>query len=95
MQHQSVTMRISYKQHCWHRALITCDLFNGVSVHVEQHAAVDDAAPELKQAVEGESRHIGFAPPLAAILHVFLELQPPASQRQPMGRGLRLLHIKT
>lgn len=57
---------------------LTCNLFDGVGVHVEQHAAVDDAAAQLKQAVEGESGDIGLTPPLPTILHVFLKLQPSA-----------------
>lgn len=46
-------------------------------MHVKQHTAIDDATTEFKQAVEGESSNIGLAPPLPAILHVFLKLQPP------------------
>lgn len=58
--------------------ILTSNLFDAVSVHVEQHAAIDDATAELKQAVEGESGDVGLTPPLPAILHVFLKLQPPA-----------------
>lgn len=65
----------------------TCNLFNAVGVHVEQHAAVDDAAPELKQAVERESSDIRLAPPLPTILHVFLEFQPPAGDKTAVGSG--------
>lgn len=64
---------------------ITCDLFNAVSVHVKQHAAIDDATPQLKQAVERESRDVRLAPPLPAVLHVFLKLEPPARRRQTSG----------
>lgn len=58
--------------------ILTSNFFNAVSMHVEQHAAIDDATAELKQAVEGESSDIGLAPPLPAIFHVFFKLQPPA-----------------
>ena len=57
--------------------ILTGNLFDAVSVHVKQHAAIDDAAAELKQAVEGESGDVGLAPPLPSILHVLLKLQPP------------------
>ncbi len=57
--------------------ILTCNFFDGVSMHVKQHAAIDDATAELKQAVEGESSDIGLAPPLPAILHILLKLQPP------------------
>lgn len=60
--------------------ILTCDLLNAVSVHVQQHAAVDDAAAQLKQAVERQSGNVGFAPSLTAVLHIFFKLQPPAQQ---------------
>lgn len=59
--------------------ILTCYLFNAVSTHVEQHAAVDDAAAELKQTVEGKSGDVWLAPPLPTILYIFLKLQPPAA----------------
>lgn len=60
------------------RKIITCNLFDAVSVHVEQYAAIDDATSQLKQAVEGKCCDIGLAPPLPTVLHIFLKLQPPA-----------------
>lgn len=67
--------------------MITSNLFNAVSVHVKQHAAIDDATPQLKQAVERESRDVRLAPPLSAVLHVFLKLEPPARRRQTRHQG--------
>lgn len=58
--------------------ILTSNLFDAVGVHVKQHAAIDNATAELKQAVEGESSNVRLAPPLPAVLHVFLKLQPPA-----------------
>lgn len=65
----------------------TCNLLNAVGVHVEQHAAVDDAAPELKQAVERQGGNVRFAPALPAVLHVFFEFQPPDGTRQLWDQG--------
>lgn len=65
----------------------TCNLFNAVSVHVKQHAAIDDAAPELKQAVQREGSNIRLAPPLPTILHVLLEFQPPAGDKTTVPSG--------
>ncbi len=62
--------------------ILTCNLFNAVCMHVEQHAAVNDATAELKQAVEGKSCDVGLAPPLPAILNVFLKLQPSMRSKQ-------------
>lgn len=61
---------------------ITCDLLNAACAHVKQHAAVDDAAPQLKQAVQGEGGHVGFAPPFASIFHVLFKFQPPVRGRR-------------
>lgn len=69
---------------------ITCDLFNAVSVHVKQHAAIDDATPQLKQAVERESRDVRLAPPLSTVFHVFLKLEPPARRRRTRRQGPRM-----
>lgn len=66
---------------------VTCNFFNAVSTHVKQHTAIDDATPELKQTVKGESGDIRLAPPFATILHVLLKLQPPVRKR---NRGLYL-----
>lgn len=74
--------------------MITCNLFNAVSMHVKQHAAIDDATPELKQAVERESGDVRLAPPLPAILHVFLKLQPPARKTQARHQGLYVSNTK-
>lgn len=59
---------------------LTGDLFDAVGVHVEQHAAVDDAAAELEQAVQRQRGHVRLAPPLTAVLHVLLKLQPPEGE---------------
>lgn len=61
---------------------ITCNLFNAGCTHVKQHAAVDDAAPQLKQTVQRKSGHVGFAPPLATVLHVFFKLQPSVREKR-------------
>lgn len=68
----------------------TCNLLNAVGVHVEQHAAVDDAATQLKQTVERQGGNIRFAPAFPSVLHVFLEFQPPEGtwQRWDQGRSL-------
>lgn len=65
----------------------TCNLLDAVGVHVKQHAAVDDAAAELKQAVERQCGNVRFAPAFPAVLHVFLELQPPEGTRQLWDQG--------
>lgn len=64
------------------KKILTRNLLDAVSMHVKQHAAIYDATAELKQAVEGESGDVGLAPPLPAVLHVFLKLQPPARKRE-------------
>lgn len=75
--------------------ILTGNLFNAVSVHVKQHAAIDDAAAELKQAVEGESSDVGLAPPLPSVLHIFLKLQPSARWRQWMWSVITFIfHLK-
>lgn len=58
---------------------VTCDLFKGISPHVEKHGAVHDAASQLKQAVQRQSGYVGFTPSLPSVLHVLLELQPPVT----------------
>lgn len=70
-------------QKCWiFTTKITCDLLNAACAHVKQHAAVDDATPQLKQTVQGEGGHVGFAPPFASIFHVFFKFQPPVRGRR-------------
>lgn len=56
----------------------TCDVLYTVGPHVQHDGAVEDAAAQLKQAVERQRGHVGLAPPLPAILHILLKLQPPA-----------------
>lgn len=65
----------------------TCDLLGAVGTHIQQHCAFDDAVPQLKEAVQGECGHVGFAPALAAIFHVLLELQPPAGSARGQPHG--------
>lgn len=71
--------------------ILTGNLFDAVSMHVKQHAAIDDATAELKQAVEGEGSNVGLAPPLPAVLHVLLKLQPPTpgKDRQYLSNFLK------
>lgn len=66
----------------------TCNLFHAVGANVQQHRAVDDAAPQLREAVQGQRGHVGLAPALAAIFHILLKLQPPADIGcdQPHGK---------
>lgn len=61
---------------------LTCNLFNAVSMHVKQHAAIDDATAKLKQAVQGKSSNVGLTPPLSPILNILLKLQPPVRWRK-------------
>lgn len=69
---------------------ITCDLLNAARAHVKQHAAIDDATPQLKETVQGEGGHVGFAPPLASIFHVFFKFQPPVRGRREAEEALIL-----
>lgn len=61
---------------------LTCDLFNGAGPHVEQHGAVQDAGPQLKQTVEGQRGHVRFTPTFTSVFYVLLELQPPDDDRE-------------
>lgn len=56
---------------------LTCDLFDGVGPHVEQHGAVRDAGTQLKQTVQRQRGHVRFTPPLTTVFYVLLKLQPP------------------
>ena len=66
----------------------TCDVLYGVGPHVQHDGAVEDAAPQLEQTVEGQRGHVGLAPPLPTVLHILLKLQPPAPQTHTR-RGIR------
>lgn len=59
------------------KAELTGDFLNAVGPHVEQHGAVEYAAAELEKTVQRQGGHVGFTPPLPAVLNVLLELQPP------------------
>lgn len=58
-------------------AVRTCYLLDAVSSHVEEHGAVQYTGAKLKQTVQWQCGHVRFTPTLAAILHIFLKLQPP------------------
>lgn len=58
----------------------TYDLGQGVSIQVQEHRACLETRPQLKEAVQGQRGHVGFAPPLAAFLHLLLELDPPGTR---------------
>lgn len=71
-----------------HILAVTCDLFDSIRPHVQQHSAADDAASQLKQAVQRQRGYIRFTPPLSSILNILLELQPPATGVWvPVSRG--------
>lgn len=59
----------------------TCNLLQRVGPHVQHHSAIHDAAAELKKTVQRQSGDVRFTPPLAAILNVFLKLQPPTKNK--------------
>lgn len=80
--HKTHTHNNPWRIHKKFLTKITCDLLNAACAHVEQHAAVDDATPQLKQTVQGEGGHVGFAPPFAPIFHVFFKFQPPVRGRR-------------
>ena len=45
---------------------------------VEHDGAPGEAGPQLGEVGVGAGGHEGFAPPLAAVLHILLELDPAA-----------------
>ena len=59
---------------------VVADVVQGVRRHVETDGAVEQHAPELEQGVEGQGGHVGLRPPVAALFHVLLELDPSESQ---------------
>lgn len=60
------------------QAGLTHDLRQGVALQVQQDASRLQAGPQLKQAVEGQRGHVRLAPSLPSLLHLLLELHPPA-----------------
>ena len=54
-------------------------------LEVEQDGAFLDAGAQLEQAVQGQSGHVGFAPPLSPLLNLLLKLYPPAGQAEDHG----------
>ena len=63
--------------HCVERQV--ANVLERVGRHVEADRPVQDHAPELEQGVERERRHVRLRPTIAALLHVLLELHPPAT----------------
>ena len=61
------------------------DLLQGGGGHVQADGSAGQQGPQLEQGVEGERGHVRFAPPVAALLHVLLELHPAG--------GLLPLHV--
>lgn len=65
----------------WGRGL-THDLWQGVTLQVQQDAPSLQAGPELKQAVEGQCGDVGLAPSFPSFLHFLLELHPPRKMEE-------------
>lgn len=65
----------------WGRGL-THDLWQGVTLQVQQDAPGLEAGPELKQAVEGQCGDVGLAPSFSSFLHFLLELHPPGKMKE-------------
>jgi hypothetical protein len=53
------------------------DLVHGAGLQVQQDRPVQDQAAQLEQRVQREGGHVRLRPPVAALLHVLLELDPP------------------
>ena len=64
--------------------------------HVQADGPAGQQRPQLEERVEGERRHVRFAPPVPSLLHVFLELHP-ASRLLPLHVAVlsheELLHL--
>lgn len=56
---------------------LTHDLWQGVTLQVQQNAPCLQTGPELKQAVEGQRGDVRLAPSFSSLLHFLLELHPP------------------
>lgn len=70
--------------------LPTHNLRQAGGLHVQHDGSLLDAGAQLKQAVQRQSGHVGFAPALAAFLHLLLELDPPGR----MGRQHHISRLK-
>lgn len=62
-------------------SILTCNFFYGISSHVQKNCAIQDTAPQLKQAMKWQRGNIGLAPPLSTILYIFFKFQPPAQTK--------------
>lgn len=62
----------------------TCNLLQQVSSHVQHDNAIEDAAAQLKQAVQRQCGYIGFTPSLPSVFHILLKFQPstPTEHKQ-------------
>ena len=61
------------------------DLLEAGGHHVQANSPRGQQRPQLKQGMEAEGGHMRLAPPVPALLHVLLELDPPG--------GLLPLHV--
>lgn len=48
------------------------------SIRIQEHCSLLQACPQLEEAVQGEGWNVGCAPAPCTILHLLLELYPPA-----------------
>jgi hypothetical protein len=53
-----------------------CHLLQVVGLHVQDDGAAGQHRPQLEQRMQRERGHVGLGPPIAALLHVLLELDP-------------------
>lgn len=67
--------------------LLTNNLRESGSLHVQHDGAFLYAGAQLQQAVQGQRRHVGFTPTLSSFLHLFLKLYPPAQRAKQKIRG--------
>ena len=52
------------------------DLLQAAGGHVQADRPVQEEGAQLEEGVEGEGRHVRFAPTVAPLLNIFLKLHP-------------------
>lgn len=58
------------------------DLVQAARLHVEDDGAVEEAAAQLKERMEGDGADVRLRPPVAALLDVLLELDPSGGEER-------------
>jgi hypothetical protein len=67
-------------------------LLQVVGLHVQDDGAAGQHCPQLKQRMQREGGHVGLGPPIAALLHVLLELDPTSGLKTILVDGEYFLH---